>query len=121
MESEFSVTNLLTKEDNPRISVSSITLKGLNLGSINMECAAVYICTEGTVTFCTFKNGACSLKILKPGDHIYIPPLTPYVDFSEGGAGMLVINKRAFDPDKVIQISMPDNFLGYMALLRSRI
>jgi hypothetical protein len=107
MEREFSVRQVVTKEDNPEISLSIIDLKGMNRCMINPVSTTVYLCIRGSVIFVINRDGISSPINLKEGESVKIPPQCPYVDFSKNGVTLIAVSKRAFDPENIIELPMP--------------
>jgi hypothetical protein len=111
MDRLFTVTNVITKEDNPEISLSVLDLKGINRHVINLETTAVYHCTKGIVTFAIGDDENLSFVSLTKGKGIIIKPNTPYLDFSEDGATLLAIDKNAFNIDQVKELPISDSLI----------
>jgi hypothetical protein len=110
MEREFSATSVLTKEESPDISMTIIKLKGLNRRVMNTTTTACYVCIEGNVTFVIGEKDRLVIKHLKPGESIKIQSNTPYFDYSDDGVKMIAVNKKAFDPDSVIELPMLEGY-----------
>jgi len=108
MEKEFSVLPVITKKDNPEISMSVINITGIGRYVANLENTSAYICVKGAVTFMMNKDGTFLRRDLTPGQRIKIPPETPYFDFSEEGGTLIAINKKAFDQAQVVELPMPE-------------
>jgi len=108
MEREFKVTPVITREDNPEISLSVIDLKGVGDHVLNLNTTAVYLCVKGVVTFAVGSDNNLNFVTLNPGHKIKINPNTPYLDFSEKGTTLLAINKRAFNEQEVVKLPVSD-------------
>lgn len=117
MEREFTVRPVLSKKDNPEISMSVIELKGVNRYVFNVENTSVYMCTKGKVTFMINRDGTFLTRVLTPGQSIKIPPKTPYLDFSEKGATLIAINKAAFDSEQVIELPLPEKLIQFLRMV----
>jgi len=107
MAREFSVTPVISIEDNPNISLSFVRLKGINNRIIMPDSDAVYVCTKGIVSFLIGEDDRLSLFILKKGSPTKIDKGIPYLSFSEEGTTLIAVNKPAFDSKsiKILPIS----------------
>lgn len=110
-ERVFAVRQVITKADNPNISMSAVDLKGINKRILNPT-NAVYICVTGVVTFCMGEGDKLRFKTLHPGNSVFISSNTPYFDFSNKGTTMLAINRSAYDQENIKELPIPDELLS---------
>ena len=94
----YVITNYLTKETSPKVSVAVSKLDGRLWKTMNKQSDRVYYFIQGKAKF-TFDN-----EVLKAeaGDLIYVPANTPYV--MEGQLTAVLINTPAFEVENEIRL-----------------